>query len=267
MLLLRSILALSIAKSDFVLVRPDAFDPSADAVINATVLQGAGGTSKSQHADGRLALIRNAVSHFRAPPPSGGTPCGKRVRTSVTAKSNHCRYATNGSPFSMATGECSCGVSITNSTPYGSGGFGVGFGATAQGEWIIGTLNETLVSVLNVTEFAVGFSWLVKDGVNVAPTSDAVAPRTTIGTTSDGTLLSLEVDGCEQGSGCRFNFGATEHAMAELLLESGAHHAINLDGGGSSSVVQNGKVVNHPTDTDVWLLKKERDVTTIICVQ
>ena len=74
-------------------------------------------------------------------------------------------------------------------------------------------------------------------------------------------------DGCEQGKACMYNLGKNESDMAQLLLAHGAWHAINLDGGGSSSVVVDGKVVNHPTDTDAWALKKERAVTTIVCVQ
>ena len=81
-----------------------------------------------------------------------------------------------------------------------------------------------------------------------------------------GRLLLLEVDGCEQARHCKWVLGRTEYAMAELLLAHGAHHAINLDGGGSSSFVVNGTVVNHPTDWDLWAFKKERAVTVITCI-
>ena len=76
-----------------------------------------------------------------------------------------------------------------------------------------------------------------------------------------------EVDGCEPARGCEYNFGATETQTADILLAHGAWHAVNLDGGGSSTVVRNGTVVNHPTNTDVWRVKQERAVTTITCVQ
>ena len=93
-----------------------------------------------------------------------------------------------------------------------------------------------------------------------------VAPRTAVGTTQKGELLLLELDGCEPSKGCKFNLGATESAMADLLLAHGAYHAINLDGGGSSATVVDGKLVSHPTDTDLWAPKQERAVTTIVCV-
>ena len=50
-----------------------------------------------------------------------------------------------------------------------------------------------------------------------------VAPRTAVGTTQKGELLLLELDGCEPSKGCKFNLGATESAMADLLLAHGAY--------------------------------------------
>ena len=94
---------------DFVLQDADQFDPARAAAINASVLPGAGGANASQsaRADGYLALVSNAPSHFHTPGPAGGTPCGTRTLTSVTARAHGCRYATNGGPFDMATGNCS----------------------------------------------------------------------------------------------------------------------------------------------------------------
>lgn len=254
--------------ADFVLQKADRAEPAAPTVTNLTVLKGVGGEARlGISANGFLGTFQNAQPHFRAPGPKGGSPCGKRTRTSVTAKANNCSYATNASPFNMGTGACDCGVSVTAGVAYGTGGFKPGLGTTAQGDWVIGTLNSTLIGSLNVTEFAAGFSWLVRAGKNVAPTGSFVAPRTAIGTTADGRLLSLEVDGCEEGKACKFDLGKNESDMAQLLIAQGAYHAINLDGGGSSAVVQNGKIINHPTDTDAWLLKKERAVTTIVCIQ
>jgi exopolysaccharide biosynthesis protein len=54
--------------------------------------------------------------------------------------------------------------------------------------------------------------------------------------------------------------------MADLLISRGALHAINLDGGGSSTTVENGTTINRPTSSDNWAVKQERGVTTIACV-
>ena len=106
----------------------------------------------------------------------------------------------------------------------------------------------------------------VRAGANVAGPDDEIAPRTAVGTTVDGRLLSLVVDGCEPSKHCRFDLGMTPIEFGDRLVAEGAYHAINLDGGGSSTVAIDGHVVNHPTNTDDWLLKQERGVTNIVCV-
>jgi hypothetical protein len=69
-------------------------------------------------------------------------------------------------------------------------------------------------------------------------------PRTAIGTLRDGRALLLVVDGRQPG----FSDGMSLDELARLLIELGAHEAINLDGGGSTTMVIEGKVVNRPSD-------------------
>lgn len=57
-------------------------------------------------------------------------------------------------------------------------------------------------------------------------------------------FLPFQVDGCEPQSGCKEVLGKTDAEMAALLIAEKAVHAINLDGGGSSTTVVNGKVVS-----------------------
>ena len=254
--------------ADFEILKADRHDPAAAATFNKTVLPDEGGPSNWRgHANGFEAVFDNASPYFRAFPPHGGSPCGKRVKTSVTANAHGCRWATNGGPFNMKTGGCDCGVAISNGQVFGTGGWGhTQFGVTGDGAWVIGQINETVATALNVTNSVNGFSWLVRDGEIAVGKGGAVAPRTAIGVKKDGKLLSLEVDGCEPQAGCLWTLGKTVHAMAQLLVARGAYHAINLDGGGSSSTVEDGKVIDHPTDRDRWLLRDERAVTTIVCV-
>ena len=154
-----------------------------------------------------------------------------------------------------------------NSTKFGSGGWKPSFSVTSDGKWVIGTLNDTVAKSLNISESLNGFGWLVRNGKNAIKVPDTyIAPRTAIGVTKEGKVAILEVDGCEQSRNCKWTIGKTEYEMAELLIQLGVYHAINLDGGGSSSFVVNGKVVNHPTDLDLWSIKKERAVTTISCI-
>jgi len=75
-------------------------------------------------------------------------------------------------------------------------------------------------------------------------TSPKRAPRTVIANYKDDQLLFLVVDGySESGSS-----GATLAEMQILLQRYGAINGFNLDGGGSSSLVWNGRVINRPSD-------------------
>jgi hypothetical protein len=67
--------------------------------------------------------------------------------------------------------------------------------------------------------------------------------RTAAGVTSDGTLLLVTVDG-----GQAWSRGVSLPDLALLMQRLGAVNAINLDGGGSSTMAVGGGVVNAPSD-------------------
>ncbi len=71
-------------------------------------------------------------------------------------------------------------------------------------------------------------------------------PRTALGVSKDRkTLILLVVDGRQK----ELSVGMTGHEMGRVFLEFGAWMAMNLDGGGSSTVWMEGKgVLNHPSD-------------------
>jgi exopolysaccharide biosynthesis protein len=68
-------------------------------------------------------------------------------------------------------------------------------------------------------------------------------PRTAVAITFNGDLLFVVVDGRSKRS-----VGMKLEELASYLRKLGARHAINLDGGGSSSMIINGKTVNKPSD-------------------
>ena len=74
--------------------------------------------------------------------------------------------------------------------------------------------------------------------------------------------MMLEVDGCEK---CKEGKGPTMKEISEIMVNLGSSYAINLDGGGSSTSVLNGTLVNHPTCVDV-IFKCQRKVTSVVCV-
>jgi hypothetical protein len=69
-------------------------------------------------------------------------------------------------------------------------------------------------------------------------------PRTFVGIDRDTTRLFLcTVDGRQPSS-----VGMNYREMADFLLSIGVWHATNLDGGGSTTMVVQGKIVNSPSD-------------------
>lgn len=69
-------------------------------------------------------------------------------------------------------------------------------------------------------------------------------PRTLAGVRSDGTLLLVTVDGRRAG----WSAGVTLTEAARVMRALGARDALNLDGGGSSSMTVRGRVVSRPSD-------------------
>ncbi|WP_283134258.1 phosphodiester glycosidase family protein [Rhizohabitans arisaemae] len=69
-------------------------------------------------------------------------------------------------------------------------------------------------------------------------------PRTLAGVGRGGRLILVTVDGRKPES----SVGATMHEAARLMLWLGAREAINLDGGGSTTMVVGNKVRNRPSD-------------------
>src|SRR5262245_32665358 len=70
-------------------------------------------------------------------------------------------------------------------------------------------------------------------------------PRTLAGVTKDGRLLLVAVDGRRPG----YSVGASFVESAQLMQGLGAEGAVNLDGGGSTTITIGAAVVNQPSDS------------------
>lgn len=66
-------------------------------------------------------------------------------------------------------------------------------------------------------------------------------PRTAIGQRQDGAVLLLVIDGRQLSS-----VGATLKEVQDIMLQYGAYNAANLDGGSSTTMIYNDKLINHP---------------------
>lgn len=82
-------------------------------------------------------------------------------------------------------------------------------------------------------------------------------PRTAVAKLKGGKFLMIAVDGRQPG----VSVGVTLQELAEYLLSIGATDAMNLDGGGSTTMFLDGKVVNVPSDKE-----GERKVSDAIVV-
>jgi exopolysaccharide biosynthesis protein len=82
-------------------------------------------------------------------------------------------------------------------------------------------------------------------------------PRTAVAKLKDGKFLMVTVDGRQAG----YSVGMNLNELAAFLLELGATDAMNLDGGGSTTMFLDGKVMNKPSDKE-----GERSVSDAILV-
>ena len=107
---------------------------------------------------------------------------------------------------------------------------------------------KTIPEWKNVKHIISGGPYLVKNGeVFVDMTAQKLAsiggrnPRTAVGYTSDNNLIFVTADGREGSS-----IGMTLMELARFMQSLGCIGAINLDGGGSTVMYVDGKVVNKP---------------------
>ena len=67
-------------------------------------------------------------------------------------------------------------------------------------------------------------------------------PILDIGQRKDGIVIMLTID----GRGANGSNGASMVELTEVLLRYGVYNACNLDGGGSTVLVEKGKLINSP---------------------
>ncbi|HET9422567.1 MAG TPA: phosphodiester glycosidase family protein [Nocardioides sp.] len=127
---------------------------------------------------------------------------------------------------------------------------GRGAGAKALAKFRVGQAAHVRWRLEGTPRMAItGNKFLVQDGVIKVVDDREMHPRTAIGIDRDSkTLLFLVVDGRQ-----RFSRGYTMVELAEKMIELGADEALNLDGGGSSTMMAKGrggllKVINSPSD-------------------
>ena len=87
-------------------------------------------------------------------------------------------------------------------------------------------------------------------------------PRTAVGRRADGTVLLVTADGRNRQAA-----GLSMIELQQVMAALGCVDAINLDGGGSTTMVVRGQVVNHPSDNNQFDTEGERPVANVVIVR
>ena len=117
---------------------------------------------------------------------------------------------------------------------------------TDKGMLIVGRHSLAQLKNFNVKEAITFGPPLVVNGKPTITKGDGgwgIAPRTALGQRIDGAVLLLVVDGRNLKS-----LGASLKDIQDIMLKFGAVNAVNLDGGSSTTMYFNGKIINTLSD-------------------
>ena len=170
------------------------------------------------------------------------------------AKDNDALIAINGGGFEdpnfNSNGADPLGITfsggklITSKTWKGSGGL-IGF--TQDDKLVLGKMTVKQAQDMKVRDGVTFGPFLIVNGKPSKVLGNGgwgTAPRTAIGQRQDGIVLFLVIDGRTVTKP-----GADMNDLIEIMQNYGAYNAANLDGGTSSVMVVDGKIINDPVDS------------------
>ncbi|MCY6354326.1 phosphodiester glycosidase family protein [Clostridium sp. ZS2-4] len=120
-------------------------------------------------------------------------------------------------------------------------------GITKKGILLVGKYSLEQLEDLNCSEALSYGPPLIVNGEKVKIKGNGgwgSAPRTAIGQRKDGSILLLVIDGTVVK-----RFGVSMSELQDILYDQGAYTAANLDGGSSTTMYFQGKVINNPCDS------------------
>ena len=169
------------------------------------------------------------------------------------AQDNDALIAINGGGFEdpnyLGNGAIPLGITfsngklITSETYKGQGGL-IGF--TQDDKLVLGKMTVEQAKKQKIRDGVTFGPFLIINGKASSVSGNGgwgTAPRTAIGQRQDGIVLFLVVDGRTVKRP-----GATMKDLIEIFERYGAYNAANLDGGTSSAMVVNNKIINDPVD-------------------
>jgi len=257
-----------------------AFDPAE--VHHFALEVGSGSNRRTVYGHHVIVNNPNRTTSVIEPRKSGGCQLHDRATVVVSAVENKCVVAVNAGFFNVTDGACLGNVISNGRLAHDADGIqNAHFGIKDNGHLFFGYVPEIKSANQNFTNLVGGVLWLVRNGESYVDVSkitecpdaqstsslqgfiDVVSARTAIGHDRLGRLVIVQVDGKT------WQRGVTLYEFAKLLLSFGIINAINLDGGGSSTLVVNGTVVNYPSNTrqiSNISFGVAGNVSTIICI-
>ncbi|MEV2506110.1 phosphodiester glycosidase family protein [Paenibacillus larvae] len=118
-------------------------------------------------------------------------------------------------------------------------------GFTDKGTLVIGKYSIDQLRAMKVSEAVSFYPRVIANGKPLITKGDGGwgrAPRTALGQRADGTVIFIVIDGRQAHS-----VGATLREVQDLLLEQGCINAGFLDGGASSEMVKDRKLLTQPS--------------------
>ena len=147
------------------------------------------------------------------------------------------------------------GKILTKSSYSGPGGL-IGF--DEDDKLVLGKVSVAQAQKMNIRDAVTCGPFLILNGQSSEVLGNGgwgTAPRTAIGQRKDGVVLFLVIDGRKVGRA-----GAQMNDLIEIMERYGAYNAAALDGGTSSVMVENYKIINDPINSDG--VHKTRPVAT-----
>ncbi|HBP65390.1 MAG TPA: exopolysaccharide biosynthesis protein [Desulfosporosinus sp.] len=128
-----------------------------------------------------------------------------------------------------------------------------------KGKLILGEMTAQQLKAKNMSEVVAFGPNLIVEGKSVIKGDGGwgIAPRTGIGQMADGTVIFVVIDGRQP----TWSIGANLRDLMNVFEDYHAVNAVNLDGGSSSELVYNGKVMNR-----LWNIFGERYIPTAFVV-
>lgn len=224
----------------------------------------------------------NRTTSVVEPREPGGCQLHDQEMVAISAASRNCTVAVNAGFFNITDGACLGNVISDGRLAHDAGEIqNAHFGIKENGNLFFGYIPESENVKQSFTNLVGGVLWLIRNGESYIDISkktecpdtqststlqgfiDVISARTAVGHDKLGRLVIVQVDGKS------YQRGVTLYEFTELLLSFGVVNAINLDGGGSATLVVNGTVVNYPSNTkqiNNVSYSIARQVSTVICV-